>query len=389
MRNDNPVVAHLMRQYLAPTETFIHIQMAFLTAYRPFVICHRLRHGVEPPADYGVFSAVARMRGLPKTRAKIAYRLFRSLPADETSVMENAITDAKARLLHFHYAVDARYFLGLKKKIKLPSLVSLYGYDISLFPRLYFGLGSEYLKPIFEYLDCFVAMSNDMKKDLVALGCREDKIVVHYYGVDCDRFAYPERKHLQKDVLNILVCGTLEIKKAQHLVLAALHEIEARKAANTRFRLTFIGDGPMRSTLVNMVDHYSWQDRVRFCGHIPYDSNDLVREFKNADMFALPSITVKGDKEGIPGTIAEAMAAGLPVISSYHAGIPEIVENDVHGILVREKDHKGLVDALSTLIENRDLREKMGRAAARKAIKELDAKKKILDLERIYEHLLG
>ncbi|HEX7320788.1 MAG TPA: glycosyltransferase [bacterium] len=389
MRNSNPVVAHLMRQYLGPTETFIHYQMAFLGAYRPFVICHRLRNGVEPPADYNVFSAVAHTAGFPKTWARFAYQLLRYLPAVEIGLMEDVINDVKAKLLHFHYAVDARYFLGLKKRIRLPSLVSLYGYDVSLFPRLYFGLGLDYLKPIFVSIDRFIAMSNDMKKDLVALGCPEDKIIVHYYGVECDRFANPKREYRQKDILNILMCGTLEIKKAQHLVLAALHEIEERKAAKVRFQITFVGDGPMRSNLVNMVERYGWQKRVRFCGHIPYDSDVLIEEFRNADIFALPSITVKGDKEGIPGTIVEAMAAGLPVISSYHAGIPEIIENGVHGILVQEKDHQGLIDALTALLENRYLREKMGKAAAGKAIGELDARKRILDLERIYEQLLG
>jgi colanic acid/amylovoran biosynthesis glycosyltransferase len=389
MKNNNPVVVHLMRQYLAPTETFIHNQMAFLGAYRPFVICHRMRNGVSPPADYDVFSAVAHMRGFPQAWANLAYELLRYLPANEIGLMEDAINDVKAKLLHFHYAVDARYFLGLKKRIKLPSLVSLYGYDISLFPRLYFGLGSDYLKPIFASIDRFIAMSNDMKKDLVALGCPEDKIIVHYYGVECDRFADPKREYPQKDVLNILMCGTLEIKKAQHLVLAALHEIDERKAVKVRFQVTIIGDGPMRSTLVNMVEQYGLQKRVRFCGHIPYDSDILIEEFSNADIFALPSITVKGDKEGIPGTIVEAMAAGLPVISSCHAGIPEIISNGVHGILVQEKDHQGLVDALAALIENHDLREKMGRAAARKATGELDARKRILDLERIYEDMLG
>lgn len=388
MKNHKPVVVHLIRNYLAPTETFIHNQMAFLVNYQPYVVCHGLRNGVKPPDDYDIFSAGATTTGLWKIYADFAYKISRYLSASEIDLMAAAIADSNARLLHFHYAVDARYFLKLKKKLKLPSLVSLYGYDVSMFPRSRLGLGLKYLKPIFEHFDRFVAMSNDMKKDLVKLGCPENKIIVHYYGVECSRFACPDRHYQSKGVLNILMCGTLEVKKAQHLVLAALYELEKRGTTKRNFRVTLVGDGPMRPVLAKMVKKYGMQDRVRFCGHIPYRSNELVEEFRQADIFALPSITVKGDKEGIPGTIVEAMAAGLPVVSSYHAGIPEVIEHDVHGLLVKEMDSQGLADALAALVDSQGQRERLGRAAALKAIRDLDVKKRISNLEKIYDGLL-
>jgi len=115
----------------------------------------------------------------------------------------------------------------------------------------------------------------------------------------------------------------------------------------------------------------------------------LVEQYRQADIFALPSITIRGDKEGIPGTIIEAMAAGLPVVSTYHAGIPEVIEHDQDGLLVEEGDLEGLSLALGKLIENRALRERLGRAAVQTAIACCGLQSRTPELERIYTRLLA
>ncbi len=382
---DKPVVAHLIRSYRAPTETFIYYQLKFLQSFKPIVFCHKKNKNDQNSIN-NIFASMEMLKGYHKKFAHYSYKMFRHLTSKECEIFKEIISQHNTKLLHFHYAVDARYFLRLKRKLHLPSVVSLYGYDVSSFPRLYLGYGRSYLKPIYEEIDKFLAMSEDMRKDLIKLGCPEKKIIIHYYGVEVQSFAFPERKYEDKDVVNILMVGTLEVKKAQHIVLTALRSIE--KYLKNKFTVSIVGSGPMSKHLHKMVREYSWNEKVKFFGFIPYGSEELIKVYRNADIFALPSTTVKGDKEGIPGTIVEAMASGLPVVSTYHAGIPEVIENYKQGILVRENDIKGLGEALRFLIENRNLREELGRGAAERAIKEFDARERIKNLENIYRSMI-
>lgn len=381
----NLVVAHCKRSFLEPTETFIGYQIQLLQEFKAIVICHTKNH-----IDFGfspfIFATTEILKGINRIWAIYGYNFLRHLTESEKVLLFDIVRQHNTKLLHLHYAVDARYFLDLTRRLNIPSVVSLYGYDVSYFPRLYLGYGKVYLKPIFEHIDKFLAMSEDMKRDLIKLGCPEEKIIVHYYGIEVDKFAFPERKYEDKDVVNILMVGTLEVKKAQHLVLTALKQVESK--LKNRFTISIVGDGPMSKHLRKMVDAYGWNEKVRFYGFIPYESKELIEAYRSADIFTLPSITVRGDKEGIPGTIVEAMASGLPVVSSYHAGIPEVIKNYKEGILVRENDIKGLGESLKLLIENRNLREDLGKAAAERAIKEFDARKRIKNLENIYRTII-
>ncbi len=290
-------------------------------------------------------------------------------------------------VLHFHYLVDARFFLSVKRRTGLPGVVSGYGYDVSLFPRSMRGYGRRYLRPLFAEMDCFLAMSEDMKRDLVSIGCPPEKVVVHYYGTETDRFVHPGRVYGDRDAVKVLMCGTLEPKKAQDRVLRALARWERAAPGRPRFTVTFAGDGPLRPRLEALVRELGWEDRVTFLGHVPHEDERLVEEYRSADVFALPSVTIAGDKEGIPGTIVEAMAAGLPVVSTHHAGIPAAVTDGVTGLLVREDDDAGLAGALGRVIEDPELRERLGRAAAADAHARLRLHGKTPELEAIYDNV--
>ena len=385
-QDDRPKVAHVLRGYLATTETFIGNQIVSLREFQPIVLCHYRVNG----HSYPVPNLVSVDELLPlhlRVVDSIAYKARLLSPA-AARALARSVLQQKAQLIHFHYLVDARFFLELKRITGLPAMVSAYGYDVSSFPRKYGGYGRRYLRPLFDEIELFVAMSPDMRHDLIRLGCPDERIAVHYYGTDTRRFAYPERKHVDEDEIEILACGTLESKKAQHLTLEALRSADRRGMLKRRFRITFVGDGPMRSRLQRQVAKYGWQDRVTFMGHVPHHEEALVDTYRRADVFSLPSITVKGDKEGIPGTIIEAMASGLPIVSSYHAGIPAVIESGKEGILVEEGNVEAMAQAFAELIENRDLREQLGRAAASRATGELDLQQRTTNLERLYRELL-
>jgi len=131
-------------------------------------------------------------------------------------------------------------------------------------------------------------------------------------------------------------------------------------------------------------------DYVSYKGKITYASQEHLKILNDADVFIHPSVTAgNGDKEGIPGAIVEAMSAGLPVISTYHAGIPYIIEHNKTGLLVKEWDIKALTEAIICLAERVELRKKLGLAAQKYALENLDLLQKEKELETIYNNLLN
>lgn len=380
-----PVVGHAMRAYLAPTETFVHNQIVSLRRYRPVIVAHNRRPETEIALGEGAIASDA----LPAPLALLersSYRLARSALPFGIELLAGYLRDQRARLIHYHYLTDARFLLGLARRTGLPAIVSAYGYDVTLFPRQHRGLGLRYLRPIFDRLDCFLAMSEDMRRDLLALGCPPAKVEVHYHGSRTTRFQHPQRRYHKDGPLTVLCCARLEPIKGQHFVLEALRRLEHRGRSD--FRLVFVGEGSTRCCLERMVAEYGLDDRVTFAGHVRHASEALVRHFRDADIFVHPSLTTRGVKEGIPGTIVEAMAAGLPVIATRHGGIPAVIESGQHGLLVSEHDVEGMASALETLLADAAYRERIGRAAAHRAALELDLGARTPALEAIYDRLI-
>ncbi len=368
-------VLHLERKFVSKTETFIINQ-------------------VNTIKNFNVVVATAKSLNNFLCNKKIIEPKNKSLlvngkilfPQVEEDLLSQ-LNEYKIDLIHVHYLVDALYFLNMVKKFNVPKVVSCYGYDVSSFPNKLLGIPKLLLKKVFNEYDYFIAMSPDMKLDLIKLCCPEGKIIIHYYGTDVERFVFNERNYLPKDKIIILSVGTVEKKKAQHLVIEALGIVSK---VFTNFEYHIVGSGDYINICKRNAKKLGIYNNVFFHGYIPYNS-PLLQEFYNeADIFILPSITLHDyDKEGIPGTIVEAMASGLPVISTYHAGIPYIIESGKEGILVKERDIMELVDALMYLIKNPDLRQKLGQNAQNKALEELDLKKGTERLEKIYTQIIN
>jgi colanic acid/amylovoran biosynthesis glycosyltransferase len=385
---DKPVVAHFVRGFLRPTETFIGNQIVTLQRYEPVVFCHHLIRGHSFPSIEATTVAEI-LSPVQQTLQKSYYRVFRGMTPFAANHLADAVKQSKARILHFHYLVEARFFLSVLQRLKLPSVVSGYGWDVSRFPRSKFGYGNYYLRPIFREMDLFLAMSDDMKRDFMKLGCPESKIVVHYFGNEVKRFAFPDRQYVGDKTLRLLFCGRLTAKKAPQLVLKVLKLLEETRIDTPEWKLVFVGDGPLRAELEDTVNYFGWKHKVEFVGHVPYHSAQFVDVYKNADVYILPSVTANNEKEGIPGSLIEAMASGLPCISSYHAGIPSIITTGKDGFLTQEGHVGAIADVLSSLLRDSVIRERIGKAAAKIALHNFDLLEKTKELEIIYDGLLN
>ncbi|MCK5750568.1 MAG: glycosyltransferase, partial [Oricola sp.] len=186
---------------------------------------------------------------------------------------------------------------------------------------------------------------------LVRLGCPPAKAHVCACGIDADRFAAGEGVPF-----NVLAVGRLVEKKAPHATIDAFAKIAGRFPDA---RLDIVGDGPLRKRCDELIRNLGLEGRVVLHGA---KSHDFVAElFRRASVFVQHSVTTPlGDVEGMPVSVLEAMASGLPVVSTMHSGIQEAVVSGETGLLVRERDVEGMASAIAALLENPGRAAEMG-----------------------------
>jgi colanic acid/amylovoran biosynthesis glycosyltransferase len=382
---DKSAVIHAIRGFLAPTETFVGNQIATLQRYTPLVLAHHRSPNREFDIE-NMYVINERGKGVGRTVGSLAYTATRALMPYDVAAAAQWLESFDPALWHFHFVVDAAFFLPLLKELRRPSVVSLYGYDISSFPQRLGGLGLRYIRRTFDQADLFLAMSEDMKRDAIRCGIPEEKIRIHYHGINTRRFRFDERSYDAKPCLNILCVGRLEPKKGQHHLVRAAAELRSQ---GVNAKVVIVGLGELENDLKETIHRENLRESVELVGYVPHLSERLVQYYRDADLFVHFSATQPdGDKEGIPGTIVEAMAAGLPIVTTRHAGIPEVITDGVHGILLNEYDTSGIAPAVRRLHEDMQFRRRLGTAAAQRALNELDVCAKTQALERIYDSLM-
>ena len=378
------IVAHFLRKSTSLKNSFINNQITNHVAYKP-VIIYRY-HSAKNDGGFANFVE----EGIPILNLSagksfdINFRYLRKMSKRDLKKVLVFLKKHNVSILHFHFGSDACIFYPLIKQNKIPCVVSFYGYDCSGFPNSFYGLGKYYLrKRLFPYVNKALAMSIDMKEDLLKIGLKESKIIVHYYGSEVRKFYYKRRYEVTKNVTFLIISGLIPQKG--HLFL-----LEAFKEAykiNNRIKLKIIGSGKMGKEIRFFVSNNN-MDYVQINESVIYASQEHFNELYNADVFVHPSITdLNGNKEGIPGSIVEAMATGLPVVSTFHAGIPYIIENMKTGLLVKEWDIEALKQKILELADDNLLRKKIGQIGQQFAIKNLDLLDKEKELELIYSSL--
>src|SRR5262249_31326711 len=171
------------------------------------------------------------------------------------------------------------------------------------------------------------------------------------YGIDLQRYPFRARALQDDEPVRIVTVGRLVEKKGIEYVIRALARVASR---HPRLRYDVIGDGPLRRPLEQLAREQSLGDILQFHGSV---SGEKVRALLDqAHLFVLASVTAQdGDQEGTPVSLLEAQAAGLPVISTRHSGIPEIVLDGESGWLVPEREVEALSGRLTTLIEHPEM----------------------------------
>jgi glycosyltransferase involved in cell wall biosynthesis len=210
--------------------------------------------------------------------------------------------------------------------------------------------------------------SPELVNRVCALGFPEERSRVIPYGVDVDTFSpgrsdWRERLGIPADAPLVLSVGRMATKKGFHVLMEALPEILASGA-----HVVLAGGGGLLPDLQRQASRF--QGRLHLPGPVLRDT--LPDLYRAADLFVLPAVhDSKGNVDGLPNVILEAMASGLPVVASGISGIPLAVEDGVTGLLVPERDPAALAGALRKLLADRELAKEMGERGRRKAEAEL------------------
>lgn len=227
--------------------------------------------------------------------------------------------------------------------------------------------------------DMFLPISHRWKEKLIRVGFPESRTVVHHMGVDCGEIELSSVA-VQNDTVRVLSVSRLIEKKGIEYGIRALAEIIDDRAANPDVDLgidiqyTIIGDGERRGRLEQLVMDLGIESSVCFAGW--KRRKEILKYLGKAHLFLAPSVTAEsGDQEGIPVAIMEAMARGVPVVSTKHSGIPELVDHGTSGVLVPERDVEALADALQSLLETPSQLPEMGRASRRIVEEEFNTEK--------------
>ena len=213
---------------------------------------------------------------------------------------------------------------------------------------------------------------------LVELGAPPERVVVHRTGIDLRRWPYREREPSRDGRLRVVTVGRLVEKKGiEHVVRAV--RILVDRGVDVEYRI--LGDGPLRDPLTALAAELGVADHVTLHGR--HRQEQVRGGLEGADVLVAASVTAAdGDEEGIPNVLKEAMAVGLPVVGTRHAGIPELIEDGVSGFLVPERNEAALADALQRLAREPGRWAAMGRAGRAKIEMEYD-------IDRLNDRLAG
>ncbi len=254
------------------------------------------------------------------------------------------------------------------------------GFDVS---SLIEQQGSQIYDRLFVEGDFFMANCEFFKQRAIELGCNPQKIIVHGSGIDCQKFAYRPSRIASDGKIRLITVGRLVEKKGIEYGIKAVAKLAATYH-NLEYKI--VGDGPLRKSLQRLIEELQVGHIVKLLG--AKHQEEIIALLAKSDLFLAPCVRANsGDSDAPVNTLKEAMAIGLPVVSTEHGGIPELVEHGVSGFLVPERDVEALMEKIEYSIEHPQEWLSMGKAGRARVEAKYDIEKLNDELVKIYEQL--
>lgn len=371
-------------EVLPISETFIKEQVLALRQWRPVLVGRRLLN--ELPLD----NFDVRIAG-PKDSAiasRLVWKVRRALGSIPSKVV-NELRSENPLLVHAHFGIDALDAWPIARKLKVPLLVTLHGYDITTH-RAWWEAGHGGMRMRFyprrlmrlaqRPQVSFVAVSEALRQRAIEFGIPAEKIAVSYIGIDTRKFHTGDLLIAQRPA-QILFVGRLVEKKGCQYLIEAMATVQ--KEVPTA-QLTVIGDGPLRRDLERIAATNGIQ--VAFRGAQP---NTEVKSALDASrVLCLPSVTAQnGDAEGFGMVLLEAQASGVPVVTSALGGATEGIREGATGFSFAERDVQALGRILVRLLKNDMILVQMSEHGPNYVAREFDLARCTRQLESLYDKI--
>lgn len=281
----------------------------------------------------------------------------------------------KPDILHAHYATSYG-LLGALTSYH-PFIISVWGTDVFDFPKISF-IHKKTLEFNLKNADYICSTSHIMAEETRKYTTKD--ITITPFGVDCQKFR-PISGLINHNKFVVGTLKTLEEKYGIEYLIEAFSIVKKNYQGKMKLRLLIAGEGTLKKKLISLVAMLGINDETEFCGYIP---NSEVPQFLNK--FSVYVAISNVESFGV--AVVEASSCGIPVIVSDAGGLPEVVVNNVTGFIVPRRDPESTAKAIIKLIEDEELRKKMGDAGRNFVLKEYEWNENASRMEKLYEKVV-
>jgi colanic acid/amylovoran biosynthesis glycosyltransferase len=395
---DSPLVCSLCGTYLKQEMQSIYRQIKGLRDHRNIVFAEQLSNLEMFPFEPVV---VMQKRSRPRLRGNFLLRFWYKHivkkwppPRPIGSVgreneyyhpydLVDLLRENKPDLVHCYYGHKAVKYLKMLKDAGVPFVISFHGVDVVKF--IHREGYREELRAAFKEARLVMARSVSLLERLKQLGCPADKLRINRTPIPLSNITYKKRVAPEDGKWRMVQACRLIAKKGIFTILEALVLLIDRWPG---LEYSLAGVGPDREEIERAVERHGLQEHVNMLGWLSQD--ELQDVYSKSHIFLHPSeMTSENDQEGVPNSMLEAMAAGLPVVATYHGGIPEAVTSGDDGLLVPERSPEELAEALAEMMSSRVRLEDFSAKAAESVRERFEFEGQIRNLEDIYREAMG
>jgi colanic acid/amylovoran biosynthesis glycosyltransferase len=300
----------------------------------------------------------------------------------EYQTLDSLLERHGADLMHIYFGHTGVHLLPFIEQWGKPCVVSFHGADVAHKPEI-----KDYpakLRRLFNAVPLVFARSQSLVDRLVHLGCPPEKLRINRTGIPLNEFPFVNREPPPDGKWRVVQACRLIPKKG---VATSLRAFAIFKKDNPGAEFVIAGKGPLQPELEMLAGGLGILRDVHFVGFLSQPK--LQQLYASSHLFLHPSeISPNQDQEGVPNSVLEAMATGLPVVATRHGGIPEAVDHGRTGFLVPEEDHLGLANAMQLITSSPPLFRQMGEDAHGAIAERFGQDAQIDQLESFYEEAI-